>query len=176
MLLPGGDRIGLVEPRADRDGLPQPVHVRLAEDLGRPAFVRARDPGPVHGAVDHLLADDVVQFEHARPTDALAVEIGEQVRFGVARCPDHRVAAHVPEALLQPFRGVLERLVGAMLDQRPPDVLVGVLHVDVARTGRVPRACERPDQRRMLDRAEQEECLARLEICADADCQFGVPV
>ena len=44
---PGLDRIGLVEPRRRGDGVPEPLHVRLAENGLRPALVRVGDDRPV---------------------------------------------------------------------------------------------------------------------------------
>ena len=48
VLAPRGDEVRLVEPGTGRDGVPQPVHVGLAEHLRRPALVRRGDDGPVH--------------------------------------------------------------------------------------------------------------------------------
>ena len=79
MLVPGGDRIGLVEPHAEGDLLPQPLDIRLTEDLLRPALVRCADAAPVDGVLadqrplnlHHLL-------RHGAP-DTLAVEVREQL-------------------------------------------------------------------------------------------------
>src|SRR3954454_3337229 len=40
VLAPGGDRIGLFEPEAERDELPQALDVRFSEDLARPTLRR----------------------------------------------------------------------------------------------------------------------------------------
>src|SRR5699024_4088699 len=75
VVAPGRDRIRLVEPRAEGDGLPEALDVGLAEDLLRPALVRVGDAGPVHRAVDHLRARDLRECLHLRAADTLAVEV-----------------------------------------------------------------------------------------------------
>ena len=55
VLSPRGHRVWLVETRRDRNRLPQPLHVRLAEDHLRPARVRVADDRPGDPAVAHRL-------------------------------------------------------------------------------------------------------------------------
>ena len=106
-----------------------------------PAAGRIRDAGPVDRALDHLLADDLVDLLHPRASDPLAVEVGQQLRLRIARRRDQRVAGHRAGERLLPLRGVGQRLVGAELDHRLADVRIAVLDVDVRRAGLVGRPC-----------------------------------
>ena len=93
VLLPGGDRIGLVEPRRGDDRVPEPLDVRLAEDGLRPAFVRVADDRPLDQpsvlGVEELLRREA----RARALGAPLVEIGEELGLGLARDRDRRAAA-----------------------------------------------------------------------------------
>ena len=75
-----------------RDRLPEPLDVRLAEHLVRPAHVRIGDSRPVDAPGDHVAADDLRDLLHLRPPDALTVEVAEELRLGVAGGRDHRRA------------------------------------------------------------------------------------
>src|SRR5438094_284862 len=59
VLLPGGERVRLVEPAGEGDRLPEPIDVGLTEHLLGPAFRRRADGEPGAG----LLVDQL----HGRP-------------------------------------------------------------------------------------------------------------
>src|SRR6478609_9391512 len=122
VLLPGLYRIGLVEPHTEGDLLPQPFDVGLAEDLCRPALVRRAYAAPIDVVLGYLLHSDLHDLLRHGATDALAVEICEQLRLRVAGRRDHRVAAHRGGECLQPLGRIRQRLVGAELDHRPARV------------------------------------------------------
>ena len=131
MLLPRRDRIRFVEPHTELDLRPQLLDVRLTEDLRGPGLARGADADPVDRVLAQQLQLDLRQLLLHRSADALAVEIGEKVRFRVARRPDHRVAGPRADDGLPPLGRVSERLVGPELDHRPAGVPVAVEDVDV---------------------------------------------
>ncbi len=168
MLAPGGDGIGLVEPHRLSDGAPEPLDVGLAEDRARPAFVGIGDDRPVAepvGQLEGLLGEGV----HAGLADARAVEIGEQLRLGVAGDRAERSAdlAQLAQPLDEPRRRVVEQVLAGQFDVRASHVLVGVEHVDVFRSGVVRLARDRAGERRMLDQRVDPEDLARLKVEPD---------
>ena len=83
VLLPRGDRVGLVEPDGGRDRVPEPVDVGLAEHARRPALARVRDDRPVAAA--RRSASGPVSASsriRVRPS-ARAVEAGEEPGSGL---------------------------------------------------------------------------------------------
>jgi hypothetical protein len=174
VLFPGLYRIGLVEPHAEGDLLPQPLDVGLAEDLCRPALVRGTDAAPVDVVLGELLYADLHDLLRYGAADTLAVEVCEQLRLRVARRRDHRVAAHRGGERLQPLGRVRQRLVRAQLDHRPPHMPVGVAHVHVRGAGAVGLASESPRKFVMPDVREEEDLLARLDIGAYPDDELRV--
>src|SRR5919201_5806951 len=91
--MPGRNRIVLVQTHGPSHLVPQPLGVRFAEDLPRPALVRVRHAGPVHGP---LLEDDLEcalrQRLPSRLADAYAVEVRENIGVRIARDTDRRRA------------------------------------------------------------------------------------
>jgi hypothetical protein len=100
VLSPGCDGVRLIKPHCASDGLPQPLHVRLAKDRARPPFVRVRDDRPgdtaVAGRREYLLRE----LAWPRLGDAGAVEIGEQLRLRIAR-DGHERAVRLREVVDQ---------------------------------------------------------------------------
>ena len=103
MIAPRRDGVRLVEAHAERDLLPQLLDVGLAEDLRCPALARSADSAPVDVVLPDLLHPDLHDLLRHCPADALAVEVGEQLRLGIAGRRDHRVAAHRAEERFQPL-------------------------------------------------------------------------
>ena len=175
--LPRRDGVRLVE--ADRlcDGLPQPLQVRLAEHLLRLPLGRERGDRPVDQPLVHRPDVDLHPLDRARASDAALVEVGEEVRLGLACELDHRRA--VEERLgaheLPRGRG-REVLVRGVLDERPADVLVDVADVDVAGARGVRGLRDGTDERHVLDEGDDEDLLAGLHVGADPDDQVGIGI
>ena len=176
VLPPRGDRVVHVEPNAELDDLPEPLHVGLAEHLLRPAGVRDADDGPVVQLLVDLPAVLLGELEHPRASDTIAWQVCEQVGLGVAGQRDDRGAlvTDLLRALQQPRRRPREDVVGRALDQRAADVLVAVEHVDVARTRLVGCARHRARDFGMLDAGEHLDELAGLHVRAHVDGQLCV--
>ena len=85
VLAPGCGGIGLVEPEAEGDELPQPLEVGSAEDLSRPAVGRHSDSAPVDGLFLVVPLVDLGDLERDRTGDTLAVEIREKLWLGIPR-------------------------------------------------------------------------------------------
>ena len=117
---------------------------------------------------------DLDRLERDRAADAIAVEVGEQLRLGVPRRPELGVAPGRLRERLLPLGRVRERLVRAELDHRAPDVLVVVDDVDErrARPVRLPR--QRAHEVSVLDEAVDEHLLPGLDVRADADGELRV--
>ena len=86
------DRVGLVEPDRVRDGIPEPLDVRLAEDL-------LRLPPVGYAAIVQLTVRSFCArswrchgLDRARLADACLVEVGEQLGLGLAGDHDQRAA------------------------------------------------------------------------------------
>ena len=176
--LPGGDRVVLVEADAELDQLPQPLDVGLAEHLLRPTRVRDADHRPVVQLLVDLAVVLLGQLQHARTPDALARQVGEQVRLGVARQRDDggALVADLLRPLEQPRRSPGEDVVGRTLDQRAPEMLVGVEDVDVARARPVGGAGDRAGHLGVLDAPEHLDELPRLDVRAHPHGELGVPL
>src|SRR4051812_6563526 len=176
VLAPGGDGVRLVEPEAEGNELPQLLDVWLVQHLARPAFVRRPDTAPVDALLPVLLSPNLGDLEQHRAADALAVEVGQQLRLGVSRRPQLRIAGRRLRKRLLPLGRVCERLVGTELDHRPPDVLILVHDIHVRRARAVPLPCQRTNELGVLDEAVDEDLLPRLHVCADADGELRVPL
>jgi hypothetical protein len=174
VLVPGRGGIGLVEPHAERDLLPEPLDVGLAEDLLSPALARSADAAPVEHVVAEVLHLDAHELLLHRSTDALAVEVGEQIRLGITRRADHRVAGPRAHESLLPVRRVGQRLVRPQLDHRPARVSVAVDDVDVGGAGAVRLPGQGARELVVLDRRKEEDLLARLDIRADRHDELRV--
>src|SRR6185503_2687570 len=111
VLAPGGHRVRLVEPHAEGDVLPQALEVGLTEHLLRPARAGGGDDRPVDRSLLHLAPDDLRQLEHPSAAHALAVEVREQLRLGVPRRGNDRLASRSLRRDLPPFRRIRQRLV-----------------------------------------------------------------
>jgi hypothetical protein len=174
MLFPGCHGVRLVETHAERDLLPQPLDVRLTEDLLGPALARGADADPVDRALAQQLHLDLHQLLGHGPAYAFAVEVGQQLGLGVARRRDERVPGRRPCQDLLPLRRVRQRLVGAELDHRPAHVPVAVEDVHVRRAGAVRLAHNGPREVMVLDGREEKDLLAGLHVRADADDELRV--
>ncbi len=179
MLAPRGDGIGLVEADGERDRLPEPLDVGLAEDPLGPALVREGDRCPV----DQLLVEDdpaaqLLEFLRNGAPDALAVHAREQVGLGVARDRDVR-RLRVAERLhprQPPGRAPVEHVVGRALDERLPHVRVAVVDVHVARAGGVRGPRERPNERRVREQPADGDDLTGRDVGADPHGELGIPI
>ena len=105
VVAPRGDGIGLVEAHRLADRVPEALDVRLPEDRLRPALVRVGDDRPVAEAVgqrERRLGD----LAHACLADALAVEVGVELRLRVAGDRTQRASglAEVAQPLHEPGR------------------------------------------------------------------------
>ena len=87
---PRGDGIVLVEPHAELDEVPQRVDVRVAEELGRPALVRHAGDDPVVEPLVRLARQLFAERPHPRLADAVAGQVGEELRLRVAHQRDDR--------------------------------------------------------------------------------------
>ena len=178
MLAPGGDRVVLVEPHAELDELPEGVDVRVAEQLGRPARVRHAGDDPVVEPLVRLARQLFAELRHPRLADAVARQVGEELRLGVAHQRDDRrvLLAEVLRPLEEPRRRPREDVVGSLLDHRAPDVLVRVADVDVRGAGAVRGPRHRARDVGVLDPRDHLDELAGLDVRADLDDQLRVPV
>src|SRR5207302_5930284 len=158
------------------DLLPQAVDVRLAEDLPRPALARRTGAAPVDRVLPKLLEPELPDLALHSPADALAVEIGQQLRLRIARRRDQGVARKRGDERLQPFGRVRERFVRPELDHRPPGVRVVVEDVDVGGACTVGLPCEGAREVVVLDRRVEEELLTRLDVRTDADDELRIAV
>ena len=174
VLVPRLHGVWLVEPHAERDLLPKPLDVRLAEDLRGPALVRRADPAPVDRVLPMLALDHLRDLHLDRPADTFTVEIGEQPRVGAASRPDGGVAGRLQRQLLFPRGRVCERGVRTELDHRAPEVVVAVDDVDVRRACPVRLPDDRATELPVLHHRVDEDLLARLHVRADANGELGV--
>ena len=176
--LPGGDGIVLVQPHRVGDGLPEALHVGLAEDLLRPALVRGRHDRPVVHLLNRVLHRLLAQLDHARPADPRGVEVAHQIGLRIAGDRDDRgvLRRHVALFLEQPGRRPGQRLVRAELDHRLAHVLVAVDGIDVAGAGLVGGARDGADELSVLDQARDDDELPFLHVRAHADGQLRVPL
>ena len=174
--LPGGDGIGLVEADGVRDGLPEARDVGHAEDGLRPALRRDADDGPRDGAAEERPQPRGQELGVARQGDAGRVEVVVGVRVRVAADLHHRGAelAGARDALDEPRRRVVERVVGRVRDPGRADGLVLVVDVDVARAAAIPGLRERAGERRVLDGAVDEQVLPLAKVEADSHDELRV--
>jgi hypothetical protein len=173
---PGLDRLGLVEAGRRRDGVPEPLHVRLAEDRGRPALVRERDDRPVDQPLVRRLDVALGQLAHAGLADASAVEVGEELGLGVADDLDQGAVLlrQVVDPGERPRRRPAEAVVRCELDARAAHVLVRVVDVDVRGAVLVGDACDRAGERGVLGKRGHPHHLPRADVRADLDGEAGV--
>ena len=149
---PGGDRIVLVEARGDRDGVPEPLDVGLAEHRLGPAGVRVADDRPrdlaVTGRLQHLLGDE----PGPRLGDAGRIEVGEELGLGVAGDRDQGAVLlrELSTSDERPRRRPVERVLRRVDDPRPPDVWIGVERLDVLGAALVGDLGDRADQRQVI--------------------------
>ena len=172
---PRGRRIVGVEPHGVLDRIPKALHVGLVENGACPALVGVGDDRPV--------ADAVAQperrfrhFLHARFPDALAVEVGEELRLRVARDGEQRTAdtAELVVALDEPRWRIAELVDGGVRNVRAAHVLVAVLDVDEGGACLVGCARDFACERRVLDERVDTQDLAGLQVQTDADRELGV--
>ena len=175
VLAPRGDGIGLVEADAERDELPEPLDVGLAEHLPRPALVRRADAAPVERAFSMQPPLDLGRLERDRATDALAVEVGEKLRLGV---PRRRRCSALPAAASASVFCHSGEYVSA--SSGPNSIIArrtcwsSVDDVDVRRTGPVRLPRQRAHEVGVLDESVDEDLLPVLHVRADADRELGV--
>ena len=174
VLVPGGCGVWLVEAHAERNGFPQALDVRLSEHLARPLLPRRADADPVDRVLAHLLHPYLHDLLRHCSTDALAVEVGKEIRLRIAGRGDQRVAGDRGDEVLQPPGRIGQSLVRAELDHRSSRVHVAVEHVHVGRAGAVGLARDGSREIVMLDGREEEDLLTRLDVRAHPDGELGV--
>jgi hypothetical protein len=176
VLVPGLDRVLVVEPARVGDGVPEPLQVRLAEHRLRPTLGGRGDDRPVHESLVGLAEVLGDQLPGPSTPDAVLVEVAEQIGLGVARERDRRAALVRPGSRAgdEPRRAVVQRFLRRELDQRATEVVVHVEHVDVAGAGLVRGPCDRPDERRVLHEAVHLDELAWADVRAHADGELRV--
>ena len=176
MRAPGGDGVVLVEPNRSLDGRPEPLDVGLAEHLPGLTFGREDGNRPVDGSLVLRCEHHLGGFGRPGAPDARLVEVGEELRVGIASEHDPGRALERPCAREGPRRRLGKRRVGRMLDERSPDVVVGVAHVDACGARVVGGARDRANERRVLDERVHEHGLPGLYVRTDAHDQLGVAV
>ena len=160
------------------DGLPEALHVGLAEHGSGPALVGIAEDRPLDEAlvlgVEELLDGD----PRPRSLGAALVEVGEQLRLGVARDHDRRASCldHVVDQRDRPGRAPLERVVGCVLDHGALQVGVAIVHVHEAGAALVRDAADRARERQVLRVGRDPEELPGLEVDGDLDRKACVPV
>src|SRR3954447_7593053 len=175
-LLPRRGRVRKVETHGVGDGRPEPVDVRLAEHLTRPALGRVRDDRPRDLAAVDRVEPGPLDIEHPLARETRGVDALVDVGVRAADDGDHSGPAvrRVREALDRPWRRVLESVIRPLGDERPTDERVAILDVDVARAGPVGVGDDGAHERRLVDLRLDEHVLALLHIDADAHDQAGV--
>ena len=141
MRLPRGNRVELVEPHRRRDRLPEPIDIGLSEHARRPTAGRIRDRRPVAAAPRQRQAR-LGDLAHPRAPQARTVDALEEPGLGVAddreQCPT--AIAEIVQPVHQPRRRPVEAVVRRALGLGTTEVLVAVVHIDIARPGRYPSA------------------------------------
>ena len=170
-LVPGGDRIGLVEPQDVPELGPEAlvgfVGAKPGEDHLRPVGMRAGNDAPVRGAVvdhSHRLLDPGQEI----PPETGAVEAVESVGGndpGEAH-PGAAALRRVEQPLTEPRRDVLERVVGRALDPGALHPRVVVVDVDELRASAVGGSRHRPRELFLPDGCGHEQDLTRLDVGA----------
>ena len=174
---PGRNRILLAQASRVGDGIPQPLDVGLAEDGGRPAGVGVGDDDPVDQPLVGRLDVALGQLPHPGLADPGAVEIGQQLRLRVADELDQRPARAAPRwSTLASSHGGVQPGVSssARLDPRPPDVLVGIVDVDVAGALLVGDPGDLARQWGVLGQRDHPDDLAFADVRAHLDGEAGV--
>ncbi len=178
MLLPRADRVGLVEPNGPCHEIPEPLHVRLAEDSLRPAWVREGDDRPVDGAL-------VVRLDaafHIRAPDRTRHPGGigtvERARIRVAEDGQDRapvVAQPVQLGDLPGWRPV-ERALGGKVGHRPSHARIAPFDGHVRRAGPVRSSPDSAHEGSVLGKREHVEYLPLLEVGPHLDRQTRIRV
>ncbi len=176
-LVPGGLRIGLVEPVDMPELLPEAlvgiVRRELGEDELRPLTVRAGDPAPVGGAV----VDDPRRLAEPRQLvepDERRVEAFEGIGPHDAAEADPRRGglAEGEQPLAVPGWDEPEGLRIGVLDARSLDERIEVADVDEARAATVGSRRDGASELLLADRRADSEDLARLDVRA-VDCELA---
>ncbi len=176
-VVPGGDRIGLVQAEHVRElvgQLRERLAVEVGVDLRRPGRRRVGDDRPVRGAV----VDDRARLLQARQqvaAGACRVEVVEQPGCAAARDPEPGAAllAEGEDALGVPRRHELERVLRCVRDPGALDPGVEVERVDEGRAAPVGGRRDGADERRVCRLGLDEEQLAGLEVGAEVDGELG---
>ena len=176
VLVPRGDRVGLVEPDGLAERVPEPLHVGLAEHGPRPALVRVGDDRPVDEPLVQLAQVLLGERDHACLADAGAVEVAQELGIGVAGDQDHRAVllAECLRPLEQPRRRPREDLLVGVLDHLAAHVLVRVEHVHVAGAGRIRRAAIARASGACSTAAPDVERLLRGDVGSHSHCKLRV--
>ena len=175
MLAPCRHDVRLVEAHRDADRLPQPLLVRLAEDLLGPARIRRRADRPTDVPAEDDPARFVRQVERRR-RQPCRVDAVEQARIRTAGQPDQRaaVALVLADARERPVRRRGQRLEGCMQHGRSAHIRVGVVDLDATRTGQVGLLDDGTNDRSVHDVGGDGDALPGLHICADLYDELGI--
>ena len=175
-LLPGGDRVGLVEAHRRGDRLPQPLDVWFAEYLLRPAPVRRRDHGPALLLPEHrLLAGH--RLCHRERGGLRRVDVVEQVRIGVAGQPDPdgSLGGVFLDPLDRPGPGLRQALEARVAEPRVPDRAVRPVDLDPFGADGIGALHHRPRDLQVGGVGAKQHAGARLDVDPDPDDQVGEP-
>ena len=172
------DGILLVEAHRRGDRIPQPLHVRLAEDGLGPAGIRRGHDDPVQLPAHHEGQVDHPDVAGLRLRDELRVEPVEERWLGIAGEGDQRRPGVAPGA--DPLEEVLRRPaqlgLGAVLDRSPAQMEVGDDGVHAQRTRPERRPCDGARDGGVLDQVEEHDLLTGLDVRSDPDDEIGEPV
>ena len=173
---PAGDEVGRVEPRRDRDCVPQPLQVGLSEDLRRPPLVGRRDHRPVDPPSRDELERELADLPRLRAADESRVEGSEEVGIRVSGEGDQRrVLVEGPAVELEEVRcRPAELILRAELDRGSAEVEIPVVDDDVARAGPIRLARDSPRDLDVLDEAADDGVLTLLHVCAHAHGELRV--
>src|SRR6185312_4174857 len=176
VLLPGRNGVGLVQANRGPDRVPEALEVRLAEHLPRPGRGRERDDRPGDLTAIDRGPDRPAAVRNARLDHALCIEALEEVGIRLADDADERGLALglLLDTLEHPRRRPTDGFVGGELGPCAPDVTVGVLDLDEPRALLVGDPGHRPDERRVLDLADDRDVLPPADVDADPNREPGV--
>jgi hypothetical protein len=177
-LVPGRDRIGLVEPADVLDLLPEPVERLVRREVGEhepgPRVGRARDDRPVRRSLaDH--GQDLLREGKLVAAGTVRVEIVEQARRRRPgeRDPRRPLLADREHPVREPGRDELERVVGGVSDPGTLDVGIEVLDIDELRPALVGALGDRPRELVLPVVGADGDDLSGLDVGAERDREVG---
>ena len=174
---PRRDRVGLVQSRRGGHCLPEPVDVRLAEHLRRPARIGRGDDHPVDVPPADIVGHRSPDLAWIGAADERGIEVLHELGSRVARERDDRRVLRRPplEPVEKIRRGPPDLGLRPELDGRTAYVQIGVEDDHVLSAGAIRLTRHRSGDLGVLDEARHDDVLTRLHVSADADGEFRVP-